>query len=98
MARKLAERLLTSEQNEQARLSLLFRLLASRKPDPTEQRICLELLARTKQRYASAEPDATALVSVGNAKRDESLDATDVAAWTQVCNTVLASDLAILLY
>ena len=44
------------------------------------------------------EDEAKALLAIGNAPRDVKLKPVEVAAWTQVAGTVLASDLAILLY
>jgi len=49
-------------------------------------------------RYRDAEQDATALLSVGEAPRDQTINAAEHAAWTQVCATVMASDMAIRLY
>ena len=49
-------------------------------------------------RYADAEMDALALLAVGEASRDEALDPADHAAWTQLAVTILASDVAIMLY
>ena len=51
-----------------------------------------------RARYAGAEKDAQALLSAGDAARDETLESVEHAAWTQVAVTVLASDVAILLY
>ena len=51
-----------------------------------------------KQRFENSSDDAVKLLSTGDAKRDESLAADAVAAWTQVVITVLASDAALLLY
>jgi mono/diheme cytochrome c family protein len=98
MARKLAERLLREADSTDARLDLLFRLLASRSPTESERNVCRTLTEAMLQRYADAEPDALELLKIGEAPRDESLPARDVAAWTQVAVTILASDSAILLY
>ena len=52
-----------------------------------------------RQRYAGdGQQDALALLSTGDVPRNEKLDPTEHAAWTQVAVTVLASDVAILLY
>ena len=50
------------------------------------------------ERYAGAEQDALELLSAGDAPRDKNLNPTEHAAWTQLATTVLASDVAILLY
>jgi hypothetical protein len=97
-ARKLAERLLKAEKDDGGRLDLLFRLLASRQPSKTERVACEKLLQSQRARFADKGEEAEALCKVGNAPRDPGLDPKEVAAWTQVAGTALASDLAILLY
>ena len=98
MSRKLAERLLTECDNDSARLDLLYTLLASRKASPTERSACENLLDTMKTRYAASENDAAELLATGEAPVEPSLNAVEVAAWSQVVTTVLASDAAILLY
>ncbi|MEZ6131932.1 MAG: PSD1 and planctomycete cytochrome C domain-containing protein [Planctomycetaceae bacterium] len=98
MSRMLAERLLTECDSDDARLNLLFTLLASREPGAVERDACQTLLASMKQRYRTAKEDAAALLATGEMARNERLDVADVAAWSQVVTTVLASDAAILLY
>ncbi|MBI1314776.1 DUF1553 domain-containing protein [bacterium] len=98
MARKLAERLIREADTTDSRLDLLFRLLASRTPTKSEREVCRTLIESMLQRYVDAEPDALELLKIGEAPRDESIPAKDVAAWTQVAVTILASDLVILLY
>ena len=51
-----------------------------------------------QERYAAAEKDALALLSTGDAQRDQTLNPAEHAAWSQLAITVLASDVAILLY
>jgi hypothetical protein len=98
MARKLAERLQREGRDDRTRLDLLFTLLASRPPRDPERAACTSLLTTMRARYATSEADALALLSTGDAPRDESLNPAELAAWTQVAVTVLASDVAILLY
>jgi hypothetical protein len=98
MSRMLAQRLLHECEDDTQRLNLLFTLLASREPNDGERVACTKLLAAMRERYAGAKEDAQMLLSVGEAPRDETLDPTDHAAWTQLAVTILASDVAILLY
>ncbi len=98
MSRKLAERLLLEADSDVARLNLLFELLASRNPTDREAVACRDLLAVMKQRFQASPNDALALLAQGEAARNEKLDPAELAAWTQVAVTVLASDVAILLY
>jgi len=98
MARALAQRLLRESADDKSRIDQLFSLLACRPADEKEQATCQKLLALMKDRYAGSEEDALKLLSVGQTPRDEKLDPAVHAAWTQVCATILASDVAILLY
>jgi len=98
MSRKLAERLLHEAKSDAARVNHLFKLLACRDARDIEREACLKLVATMKARYASAKDDAVKLLSIGEVKRDESLDAAEHAAWTQLAVTVLASDVALMLY
>ena len=98
MARMLAERLLHEGKNDTDRLDLLFTWLACRKAADRERTACVALLEAMRSRYAGAEDDALALLASGDAPRDEKLNAAEHAAWTQLGVTVLASDVAIMLY
>ena len=98
MSRALAERLLREGKSDADRLDSLFTWLACRKPADGERAACSVLLAAMRKRYDNSEDDALALLAAGDAPRDEKLAAAEHAAWTQLCVTVLASDVAILLY
>lgn len=98
MARTLAERLLRSGRDDVERMDLLFTLLASREPTDLERAACSDLLNSMRSRYQEAPADALSLLSIGEVPRDESLDPAEHAAWSQVAITVLASDVALLMY
>jgi len=99
MSRVFAQRLLREAADDRTRINRLFTLLASRDPTPREQRACEDLVKKMRERYAGAEEDAAALLDrPGHAKRDESTDPAELAAWSQLVITVLASDIAIMLY
>jgi mono/diheme cytochrome c family protein len=98
IGRKLAERLLRAGDPTAARLNRLFMLLASRSPTDQEAAACEQLLQQLKLRYQESHADALALLSTGEAPRDELLEVPELAAWTQLCVTILASDAAIMLY
>lgn len=98
MARGLAERLITQAETDDQRIDLLFKILASREPNKRETDACDTLLKIMLQRYQSAPNDAIELLSIGENPRNEELKAEELAAWTQVAVTVLASDPAILVY
>ena len=98
MSRKLAERLIKSTDDDQRRLDYLYGLLSSRKPTPNEKKACQDLVNAMRERYKSSEEDAVALVSAGDAPRDQNIAVKELAAWTQLTTIVLASDAAILIY
>ncbi|MGB1759866.1 MAG: PSD1 and planctomycete cytochrome C domain-containing protein [Verrucomicrobiales bacterium] len=98
MSRKLAERLIKSTNDDQRRLDYLYGLLSSRKPTPNEKKACQDLVNAMRERYKSSEEDAVALVSAGDAPRDQNIAVKELAAWTQLTTIVLASDAAILIY
>ena len=99
MARVFAGRLLRSHDNDAGRLDLMFQLLACRQPTEVERAACARLLEAMRRRYKASEVDAEALLSrTGSAPRDPGVASFELAAWTQVTITVLASDVAIMLY
>ena len=98
MARMFAERLLKERDTDTERLDLLFTLLACREPSATERDACAQLLKTMRERYAAAEKDATKLLETGEVPRDKSLNPTSHAAWTQLSATLLASDLALMMF
>ena len=98
MARVLAERLLREADNDSARVDLLYRLLASRKPNEGERAACMKLLRAMQSRYEQSKEDGLALLAIGDTPRDEKPDAAQLAAWSQLAIAVLASDAAISLY
>lgn len=98
MARSLAARLIDEGQSVPDRLEKLFQLLACRAPTDRELTICTELVAQQLSRFRENPDDARELLATGDAPLPEGMDIATHAAWTQLCSTVLASDLAILLY
>jgi hypothetical protein len=55
-------------------------------------------LSQLRERYGAAPFFGAELLSVGDAPRDASIDVVELAAWTQLTITILASDIAILMY
>jgi len=98
MGRILAERLLLEADSDQARVNLLFKLLASRQATAVEQQAIAELVDNLRTHYGGSEGDARALLAIGDAEQNKDLNLTDHAVWTQIAVTILASDPAILLY
>ena len=98
MARTLAQRLILEARDDSDRIDQVFTLLSCRRPTGAEYSACRELLQKMRVRYANAKDDALALLAVGDATRDEDIDPSEHAAWTQLAVTLLASDVAIMLY
>ena len=98
MARKLAERVILAANDDAGRFAFLFQTLGCRDPSPRELTALAKLLGAMEYRYQQATDDALKLLSSGDAARNEDIDANLLAAWTHVCLTVLASDLALILY
>ncbi|MGY9106683.1 MAG: DUF1553 domain-containing protein, partial [Alphaproteobacteria bacterium] len=94
MGRVLAERLLLEAKSDQARVNLLFKLLASREASAVEQQAIGSLITN---HYADSEDDARALLAIGDAENNQDLDPSEHAVWTLIAVTILASDPAILI-
>jgi hypothetical protein len=90
--------LLSLKVDDGKRVDYLFGLLACRKPSDAERKACMELLQKMDRRYGGSEKDAIALLGSGDATRNEVHAPAKLAAWTQLAATVLASDIAILVY
>jgi mono/diheme cytochrome c family protein len=88
-ARKLAERVLKEAGDDPARIEALWRHAVSRRPDPEEQKLVTDLLARRRAEYAADHAAARELLTVGLAPRDTSLDDAELAAWTATARAVL---------
>lgn len=98
MGRGLAARLITHSDDDAQRLELLFALLASRSPTNTEATACMQVVAAMRDRFAK-QPDHTKdFLQIGDAGINDNIPAAELAAWTQLAVTVLASDTAITLY
>ena len=98
MARKFAERLINSDPDDETRLNHLYQLLACRESLPRESKACLGLLSTMKERYNATPGEAKALLDTGDAPVNSKLDPAELAAWTQLVTTVLASDIALSLF
>ncbi|MCA9145239.1 MAG: PSD1 domain-containing protein [Planctomycetales bacterium] len=91
-ARNLAQQMMKSGETPQARLEYGFRVSTARKPIESETAVLLGIFESILKSYQEDPQAATSLVSVGESKRDESLDVAELAAWTIVANTILNLD------
>ncbi|OYP33997.1 hypothetical protein CGZ80_17275 [Rhodopirellula sp. MGV] len=98
MARALAGRLLSTCDHDEARVQLLFEIVAARPPLKNESDTCMELLDQMRKRYQTDQGAAAALIKVRTDDQPSELNLVETAAWTQVTSVVLASDLAVMLY
>jgi hypothetical protein len=92
-ARHFAARVMKEgSQSAKDRATYMFRLATGRPPQETE----LAVIVKSYEKHLAdfkADPEAAKkFLAVGDSKRDESLDATEHAAWTMVGNLILNLD------
>ena len=88
-ARALAERTLREPGDDDSRIGSLWRRAVCRAPDATERALLAGLLQRARGSVAADPAAAAALLAIGIAPRDPSLDAGETAAWTALARAVL---------
>lgn len=92
-ARTLAQQLLLDHSlNDESRLDLAFRRIVCREITPQESSVFLQGLERSRAEFEAAPDSADSLLSVGDSKRDKSLNDVDHAAWTSLCLAILNLD------
>ena len=91
-SRKLAERLLTEANSDQKRVELAFQLALSRAPAKKEVAVLLRIVQAQLDVYRKDQQAAMQLLDVGEAARNQKLDAAQLAAWTVVANVILNLD------
>ncbi|TDJ74819.1 MAG: DUF1553 domain-containing protein [Planctomycetota bacterium] len=91
-SRVLAARVMRAVEDTEARIARAFRLLAGRRPSERELAILIELEREQRARFAADSIAARALLAVGAAPLDESLDPTGLAALATVASTLLSYD------
>lgn len=88
-ARNLAERVIHETNEDDERLSLLWRLAVSRQPDVEERSLLVNLLTQRRKEYQKNLKAAEDLLAVGISPRDDSIDVIEHAAWTATARAVL---------
>ncbi|MDA9718597.1 DUF1553 domain-containing protein, partial [Planctomycetaceae bacterium] len=88
-ARNLAERVIHETNEDDERLSLLWRLAVSRQPDVEERSLLANLLKQRRKEFQKDLKAAEDLLAVGISSRDDSLDVIEHAAWTATARAVL---------
>jgi hypothetical protein len=91
--RKMAERLMQEGgATRESRLDYAFRLALARAPKPAERKLLSETFEEARTRFRGNPAAAAELLKVGESPRDQSLDTTELAAWTVVASMVLNLD------
>ena len=91
-ARVLAERTMTEAGTTNDRVSRAFRLAMSRRPNPIELRILSAGYEAHLTHYKKNPDAAVKVISVGERKRNEKLNAAELAAWTAITGLILNLD------
>jgi hypothetical protein len=91
-SRKLAERMMNEAKTTEERISFAFRLATARKPTEGEIAVLRRIFEAQVAEYRKDAKKALKLLSAGEAKRDEKLDAAELAAWTIVASAILNLD------
>ncbi|MEZ6110465.1 MAG: DUF1553 domain-containing protein [Pirellulaceae bacterium] len=83
-ARVFAERIMTCDNETNARIRWAWRQALSREPTAEELAALADFAATSRDYYRAHPDDAEKLLGVGLAKRPEKVDAAELAAWTNV--------------
>lgn len=94
-ARVLAQNGLSGPGTDEQRMDSAFQRVLSRRPESSERTLLVELLARQRTRFDANAADAAAVVAIGRAPVDASLDPGELAAWTVVLQTLFNLDEAL---
>jgi hypothetical protein len=95
-SRNLAQRMLTEGgASPESRLDFAFRLATARHPSEKEAAVLAKVLNRQLEIYKANPESARQLLTVGDAKRNESLDPAEHAAYAMVANMILNLDEAV---
>jgi len=89
-SRVFAERLLEARgQTDGQRLEAAFRRALARKPSAKESQSLLEFLAAQREHGRVEPEEAQQFLRVGLAPRTSGVEATELAAWAEVCRVIL---------
>jgi hypothetical protein len=91
-ARRLAEHALQQRSDDQSRAEWMLQAVLSRPAHPADVADMTSAASDFRNLFQDKPEAATELISVGDSKADETLDATELAAWTLVANTLMNRD------
>jgi mono/diheme cytochrome c family protein len=88
-ARRFAEQVITEggDQVDQ-RIAYLYRSVLARNPKPYERQLVTQLYNEHLEEFLEQPEAAKSLISSGESVRDETLDATELAAWTMIVHLI----------
>jgi hypothetical protein len=88
-ARGFAQRIIRHGDDDSARIRWAFLEAVSRPPSAKELALVGKALARERTRYAADPGRALKVLSPGESTRDETIPATEHAAWMQIATLLL---------
>ncbi len=89
-ARVFAEKILQSNHsNDEEKIAYAFDHALTRKPNPEEIKIMQSLLQNQRERYKADEKAAIELLKTGMKAYDDSIEISELAAWTSISRTLL---------
>jgi hypothetical protein len=92
-SRKFAERILTEGGiSAPQRITFAFRHAVARPPKPAELKVLLRVLNEQKAAFRKDPAGTEKLLRVGESKRNEKLEVSELAAWTSVASVILNLD------
>ena len=95
-SRALGQRLmLEGGATPEERLTYAYRITTSRRPTADELSVLVPLYQAQLAAYQADKDGATKLVSYGDSKRNETLDGSELAAWTMMSNLIMNLDEAV---
>ena len=88
-ARRFAEQVITEggDQVDQ-RIAYIYRSVLGRNPKPYERQLVTQLYNEHLEEFLEQPEAAKSLISSGESVRDETLDATELAAWTMIVHLI----------
>ena len=94
-ARVLAESIMKESNEPQQRIVTVFQKVLCRQPTDFELKILSNRLKQLVKEYQANPEQGKALLEIGQAKRDEKIDAAEHAAYTMICTIILNLDEAL---
>lgn len=89
-ARVFAEKILQSNHsNDEVKIAYAFEHALTRKPNTEEIKIMQSLLQNQRERYKADEKATIELLKTGMKAYDDSIDISELAAWTSIARTLL---------